>query len=114
MLSYALVQPARAEHDGVAGEHNEDHGDVALPARPPLEAARARAITAGLREAMDDVCRPVAVLASPVPHGPCLVPARDRVSVPRVFEASFKRRSQQQVRDTGSRAHLLVRDCVRV
>ncbi|GAB2580447.1 hypothetical protein GCM10027168_11630 [Streptomyces capparidis] len=49
------------------GEHDEDRGDVAAPARPPLDAARARAMTAGLREAMDDVRRSVAVLACDVP-----------------------------------------------
>jgi hypothetical protein len=48
------------------GEHDQDRGDVAEPARPPLTAARARGITAGLREAMDDVRRSVAVLAARV------------------------------------------------
>jgi hypothetical protein len=48
------------------GEHDQDQGDVAKPARPPLSAARAREMTAGLREAMDDVRRSVAVLAARV------------------------------------------------
>ncbi|MFJ4569075.1 hypothetical protein ACIP4U_36565 [Streptomyces caelestis] len=48
------------------GEHEQDQGDVAEPARPPLSAAQARAMTAGLREAMDDVRRSVAVLAARV------------------------------------------------
>ncbi|MFJ3762479.1 hypothetical protein [Streptomyces sp. NPDC090080] len=45
------------------GEHDEDQGHGAEPARPKLTAARAREITAGLREAMDDVRRSAAVLA---------------------------------------------------
>ncbi|MFF0171221.1 hypothetical protein [Streptomyces prasinus] len=48
------------------GEHDQDQGDVAEPARPPLSAARGREMTAGLREAMDDVRRSVAVLAARV------------------------------------------------
>ncbi|MFJ2847680.1 hypothetical protein ACIPD2_39630 [Streptomyces griseofuscus] len=48
------------------GEHDEDQEHVAEPARPPLTAARAREMTAGLREAMDDVRRSVAVLAARV------------------------------------------------
>ncbi|MFD3700348.1 hypothetical protein ACFWUZ_30195 [Streptomyces sp. NPDC058646] len=36
------------------------------PAPPPLTVAQARAVTAGLREAMDDVRRSVAVLAARV------------------------------------------------
>lgn len=48
------------------GEHDQDQGDVAEPARPPLTAARTREMTAGLREAMDDVRRSVAVLAARV------------------------------------------------
>ncbi|MDX3528482.1 hypothetical protein P1P75_19040 [Streptomyces sp. ID05-39B] len=48
------------------GEHNEDQEHVAEPARPPLTAARAREMTAGLHEAMDDVRRSVAVLAARV------------------------------------------------
>ncbi|MFE4177484.1 hypothetical protein ACFRR7_36520 [Streptomyces sp. NPDC056909] len=48
------------------GEHDQDQDDVAEPARPPLTAARAREMTAGLREAMDDVRRSVAVLAARV------------------------------------------------
>ncbi|MEU9625082.1 MULTISPECIES: hypothetical protein [unclassified Streptomyces] len=46
------------------GEHNQDQDDVAEPARPPLTAARAREVTAGLRKAMDDVRRSVAVQPS--------------------------------------------------
>src|SRR4051794_38994081 len=45
------------------GEHDQDQDDVAEPARPPLSVAQAREMTAGLREAMDDVRRSVAVLA---------------------------------------------------
>ncbi|MFE4422401.1 hypothetical protein [Streptomyces sp. NPDC056817] len=48
------------------GEHDQDQGDVAEPARPLLSAARAREVTAGLGEAMDDVRRSVAVLAARV------------------------------------------------
>ncbi|MEU6011509.1 hypothetical protein [Streptomyces sp. NPDC047453] len=48
------------------GEHDQDQDDVAEPARPPLTAAQAREMTAGLREAMDDVRRSVAVLAARV------------------------------------------------
>ncbi|GAA1150356.1 hypothetical protein [Streptomyces javensis] len=48
------------------GEHDHDQDDVAEPARPPLSAARAREMTAGLREAMDDVRRSVAMLAARV------------------------------------------------
>ncbi|WP_234025773.1 MULTISPECIES: hypothetical protein [Streptomyces] len=48
------------------GEHDEDQEQGAEPARPPLTAARAREMTAGLREAMDDVRRSVAVLAARV------------------------------------------------
>jgi hypothetical protein len=48
------------------GEHNEDQGDVAEPPRPPLTIAQAREVTTGLREAMDDVRRSVAVLAARV------------------------------------------------
>ncbi|MFD8525630.1 hypothetical protein ACFV2D_37550 [Streptomyces capillispiralis] len=43
-----------------------DQADVAEPARPPLTEARAREMTAGLREAMDDIRRSVAVLAARV------------------------------------------------
>ncbi|MBK3628309.1 hypothetical protein JHN59_26380 [Streptomyces sp. MBT49] len=39
------------------GEDNEDQEHAVDPARPPLSAARAREMTAGLREAMDDVRR---------------------------------------------------------
>ncbi|MGW5401395.1 hypothetical protein [Streptomyces sp. NPDC003952] len=66
MLPHALVVPAGAEDDGVVGEHNEDQEHGVEPARPPLTAARAREMTAGLREAMDDVRRSVAVLAARV------------------------------------------------
>ncbi|MEU0061087.1 hypothetical protein [Streptomyces sp. NPDC006334] len=52
--------------DEVVGERHEDQEHVAAPARPPLTAARAREMTAGLREAMDDVRRSVAVLAARV------------------------------------------------
>ncbi|MEV7684037.1 hypothetical protein AB0O64_36710 [Streptomyces sp. NPDC088341] len=48
------------------GEHDQDRDEVAEPARPPLTTARAREMTAGLREAMDDVRRSVAVLAARV------------------------------------------------
>ncbi|MFF1511828.1 hypothetical protein [Streptomyces sp. NPDC058326] len=48
------------------GEHDEDQDPGAEPARTPLTAARARKMTAGLREAMDDVRRSVAVLAAQV------------------------------------------------
>ncbi|MEU3880589.1 hypothetical protein [Streptomyces californicus] len=48
------------------GEHNEDQDDVVEPARPLLTTAQAREVTAGLREAMDDVRRSVAVLAARV------------------------------------------------
>ncbi|MGW4983341.1 hypothetical protein [Streptomyces mirabilis] len=48
------------------GKHDHDQDDVAEPARPPLTAAQAREVTAGLREAMDDVRRSVAVLAARV------------------------------------------------
>ncbi|WP_326680897.1 hypothetical protein [Streptomyces sp. NBC_01237] len=48
------------------GEHNEDQDDVVEPARTPLSAEQAREVTAGLRDAMDDVRRSVAVLAARV------------------------------------------------
>ena len=48
------------------GEHGQDRDDVVKPARPPLSAAQAREVTDGLREAMDDVRRSVAVLAARV------------------------------------------------
>ncbi|MFI6731145.1 hypothetical protein [Streptomyces atratus] len=51
---------------GERTEHNGDQEHVAEPARPPLTAARAREMTTGLREAMDDVRRSVAVLAARV------------------------------------------------
>ncbi|WP_331763882.1 hypothetical protein [Streptomyces cyaneofuscatus] len=65
MHSHALVVPADPEDDGVVGEQTEDqeHGAAA---RPPLSEARAREMTAGLREVMDDVRRSVAVLAARV------------------------------------------------
>lgn len=66
MLPHALVDPAGAEDDGVVCEQHEDQEHGAEPARPPLTAAQAREMTAGLREAMDDVWRAVAVLASRV------------------------------------------------
>ncbi|MFF4874003.1 hypothetical protein [Streptomyces sp. NPDC000961] len=47
-------------------EHEHDQGDAVGPARPPLTAAEARKVTAGLREALDDVRRSVAVLAARV------------------------------------------------
>ncbi|MGW2841882.1 hypothetical protein ACWCWD_29355 [Streptomyces sp. NPDC001493] len=46
------------------GEHNEDQEHSVEPAQPPLTVARAREMTAGLREAMDDVQRSVALLAA--------------------------------------------------
>ncbi|MGW5803354.1 hypothetical protein ACWFQ7_29045 [Streptomyces bacillaris] len=48
------------------GEDNEDQEHGVEPARPPLSEALARELTAGLREAMDDVRRSVAVLAARV------------------------------------------------
>ncbi|WP_405691219.1 hypothetical protein [Streptomyces sp. NBC_00057] len=48
------------------GEHDEDQGDVARPVPAPLDAVRAREMTAGIRAAMDDVRRSVAVLAARV------------------------------------------------
>ncbi|WP_229915661.1 hypothetical protein [Streptomyces filamentosus] len=48
------------------GEHDEDQEHGAEPARPPLTTAQAREMTAGLREAMDDVRRSVAALAARV------------------------------------------------
>jgi hypothetical protein len=65
-LPRALVAPAGPEDDGAVGEHNEGQEHGAEPARPPLTAARAREMTAGLGEAMDDVRRSVAVLAARV------------------------------------------------
>ncbi|MGW6744882.1 hypothetical protein ACWGDX_29800 [Streptomyces sp. NPDC055025] len=66
VLPLSLVVPAGAEDDGVVGEHTEDQEHGVEPARPPLSEARAREMTAGLREAMDDVRRSVAVLAARV------------------------------------------------
>ncbi|MFJ4007777.1 hypothetical protein ACIPWL_30595 [Streptomyces sp. NPDC090023] len=48
------------------GEHNQDQEHGAEPARPSLTTARAQEMTAGLREAMDDVRHSVAVLAARV------------------------------------------------
>ncbi|MFE4777894.1 hypothetical protein [Streptomyces sp. NPDC056713] len=48
------------------GTRDQDQDGVAEPARPPLSPARAREMTAGLRAAMDDVRRCVAVLATRV------------------------------------------------
>ncbi|GAA3381277.1 hypothetical protein GCM10020367_71930 [Streptomyces sannanensis] len=50
----------------LTGEHDQGQDDVAEPARPPLSAEQAREVTDGLREAMDDVRRSVAVLAARV------------------------------------------------
>lgn len=66
VLPHALARSAGPEDDGVVGEDNEDQEHAVEPARPPLSAARAREMTAGLREAMDDVRRSVAVLAARV------------------------------------------------
>lgn len=66
MLPRALVPPVDAEDDGGVGEHTEDQEHGAEPARPPLTAEQAGEVTAGLREAMDDVRRSVAVLAARV------------------------------------------------
>ncbi|MEU9791108.1 hypothetical protein AB0E27_10795 [Streptomyces sparsogenes] len=57
------------------GTGDQDHGqdDVVEPARPPLSAVQSREVTAGLRGAMDDVRRSMAVLAArvwlPLSHG---------------------------------------------
>lgn len=48
------------------GGHEQDQEHVAESARPPLDAAGAREMTAGLREAMADVRRTVAVLVARV------------------------------------------------
>ncbi|MFD7206140.1 hypothetical protein [Streptomyces sp. NPDC059893] len=45
-------------------QHDQDQGDVLEPVSPPLPAEQAREVTAGLREAMGDVRRSVAVLAA--------------------------------------------------
>ncbi|WP_434435411.1 hypothetical protein [Streptomyces noursei] len=66
MLPHALVPPAGPQDDGVVGEQHEDQEHGAEPARPPLTEAHAREMTAGLREAMDDVRHSVAVLAARV------------------------------------------------
>ncbi|MCS0639800.1 hypothetical protein NX801_30015 [Streptomyces sp. LP05-1] len=49
---------------GHADNQDQEHG--AEPSRLPLSEARAREMTAGLREAVDDVRRSVAVLAARV------------------------------------------------
>ncbi|XDO64585.1 hypothetical protein HEP84_58365 [Streptomyces sp. RLB1-33] len=66
MPPYTLAGPADAEDDGVMGEHDHGQDDATEPARPPLSATQARELTNGLREAMDDVRRSVAVLAARV------------------------------------------------
>ncbi|MBW1603513.1 hypothetical protein JJV70_15655 [Streptomyces sp. JJ66] len=66
MLPHALVAPAGAEDDGVVGEQHEGQEHGVEPARPPPSETRAREMTAGLREAMDDVRRSVTVLAARV------------------------------------------------
>ncbi|WP_406004708.1 hypothetical protein [Streptomyces sp. NBC_00987] len=48
------------------GTGDQDQDDVVEPARPPLTAEQAREVTAGLREAMDDVRHSVALLAARV------------------------------------------------
>ncbi|WP_241197469.1 hypothetical protein [Streptomyces sp. ADI91-18] len=48
------------------GTRDQDQDDDVEPARPPLTAEQAREVTAGLRAAMDDVRRSVAVLAARV------------------------------------------------
>ncbi|MCX5166362.1 hypothetical protein OOK39_45945 [Streptomyces sp. NBC_00264] len=48
------------------GTRDQDQDDVVEPARPPLTAEQAREVTAGLREAMDDVRHSVALLAARV------------------------------------------------
>ncbi|MFF7365466.1 hypothetical protein [Streptomyces sp. NPDC008125] len=66
VLLHALVVLAGPEDDGVVGEHTEDQEHGAEPVGPPLTVARAREMTAGLREALDDVQRSVALLAARV------------------------------------------------
>ncbi|MGW1189268.1 hypothetical protein [Streptomyces sp. NPDC002559] len=63
---HALVVPAGPEDDGIVAEQHEDQEHGVEPARPPLSEARVREMTAGLREAMDDVRHSVAVLAARV------------------------------------------------
>lgn len=55
-------------------EHDHDQDGVAEPARPPRTAAHAREVTAGLREAMDDVRRSATVLVARVrdAHAACV------------------------------------------
>ncbi|WP_225840482.1 hypothetical protein [Streptomyces sp. NK08204] len=73
-LPRALVAPADAQDDGIVGEQHEDQEHGAEPAGPPLTTAQAREMTAGLREAMDDVRRSVAALAARVrdAHAACV------------------------------------------
>lgn len=66
MLPHALVVPVGAEDDGFVGGRTEDQEHGVEPAQPPLTAARAREMMAGLRDAMEDVWRSVAVLAARV------------------------------------------------
>ncbi|MEC4020459.1 hypothetical protein [Streptomyces sp. H27-D2] len=53
-------------------ERHEDQEHAVEPARPTLTVAQAQEVTAGLREAVDDVWRTVAVARRPgvVPLGP--------------------------------------------
>ncbi|AYV26326.1 hypothetical protein EES41_06285 [Streptomyces sp. ADI95-16] len=46
------------------GERHEDQEHIVEPVRPPITAARAHEVTAGLREAMDDVRRSVEMFAA--------------------------------------------------
>jgi hypothetical protein len=48
------------------GGHEQDQEHAVEPARPPLDAADVRAMTAGLREALDVVRPSLAVLAARV------------------------------------------------
>lgn len=66
VIPHALVVPADAEDDGDVGKHTEDQEHGAEAERPLLTTARAQEMTASLREAMDDVRRSVAVLATRV------------------------------------------------
>ncbi|MFB7926529.1 hypothetical protein ACFC13_35775, partial [Streptomyces sp. NPDC056081] len=59
-LPHALVRPTDAQGDGVVGIRDQDQEHAVEQARLPLTAARAREVTAGLREAMDEVRRSVA------------------------------------------------------
>ncbi|MFB7186899.1 hypothetical protein ACFCZT_16660 [Streptomyces sp. NPDC056230] len=60
------MPPVGAGEDGVKGTRDQGQGATDEPARPPLTAAHAREVTAGLRKAMDDVRRSMAMLAAPV------------------------------------------------